>query len=364
VSVWTLTGTGTVKNPTGGADITRTVTAKIGVTLQPPPFTKYGLFVDDDPGGCTRLRGGNTITVPVYAKGCLDLGGNTAIEEPNPLGPTTVSVNVGQLQTGGGGHVGTASRKINWLGATSCNGAACPSGAVYAETYAARVPVSLPTVDLNAQYAKANWRVAACTGPNPFDTDGVRNNSVGTTNLMGTSYDCTASNGGRLAWNNSSKTLLVQGAVFVDGNLGNEPKFTYTGDGTIYFNGKFDLKKAKICGPGSALVGSSCGHTWDPANGAILLVAGNCDPAIPGKCAPAGNAVDTGTGTEIEAGIWAIGNIDATSHPYFGGSVYLDKGIADFTGGGGMKAFVNLPAGAPTGGQYELDANSFNHSGG
>jgi hypothetical protein len=58
----------------------------------------------------------------------------------------------------------------------------------------------------------------------------------------------------------------------------------------------------------------------------------------------------------LEAGIWAIGNIDATSHPYFGGSVYLDKGIADFTGGGGMKAFVNLPAGAPTGGEYTLGA--------
>ena len=68
-STWSLTGTGTVKNPTGGADITRTVTAKIPVTLAPPQFTKYGLFVDDDPGAvhaasrwqhdhCPRLRQG------------------------------------------------------------------------------------------------------------------------------------------------------------------------------------------------------------------------------------------------------------------------------------------------------------------
>jgi hypothetical protein len=155
--------------------------------------------------------------------------------------------------------------------------------------------------------------------------------------------------------------LRVSGAVFVDGDLGkvggnNYSNFTYSGNGTIYFNGKFDLMKAKICGPGSGFVGTSCARTWDPANGALLLVAGNCDPAVPGKCSPAANAINTGSDTELEAGIWAMGNIDATSHPYFGGSVYLDKGIADFTGGGGMKAFVNLPAGAPTGGEYTLGA--------
>jgi hypothetical protein len=387
VNTWTVTGIGAVKNPTGGADITRTVTAKIPVTLEPPPFTKYGLFVDDDPGGCTRLRGGNTITVPVYAKGCLDLSSNTSIEEPATFGPTTVSVNVGELQVGGGGHIGTVSRKINWLGADTCNGVPCPSGDVHAETYAARAPVSLPKVDLDAQYARANWSAATCDplpGSNPFDNTtgpgkGVRDNSLGTVNLMGPSYNCTAWDAsgtvvGLLGWNDSSttplptptgpippKTLRVSGAVFIDGDLGkvggnNYSNFTYSGNGTIYFNGKFAIQKAKICGPGSGFVGSNCARTWDPVNGALLLVAGNCDPAVAGKCSPAANAIDTGTDTELEAGIWAIGNVDATADPYLGGSVYLDKGISDFTGGGGMKAFVNLPAGAPTGGEYTLGA--------
>jgi hypothetical protein len=258
-------------------------------------------------------------------------------------------------------------------GPNGCNGAACPSGAVYAERYAARVPVSLPTIDLNTQYARANWSAATCIGTNPFDNNATRNSSRGTTSLIGASYDCTARDGagnfvGRLAWNSSAttwngipaKTLFVSGAVFIDGSFGGRPEFQYTTGplgGTIYFNGTINLKDTKICGPGSGLSGSGCGGTWEPANGALLMVAGNSSGA--------GNAIDgAANGTEIEAGLWGVGSIDVTSHPIFAGSVYLDNGIGDFTGGGGMQAFVNLPAGAPTGGQYELDANSFDHSGG
>ena len=96
---------------------------------------------------------------------------------------------------------------------------------------------------------------------------------------MGPSYNCTAWDAslnvvGLLGWNDSSttplatptgpippKTLRVSGPVFVDGDLGKEggnnySDFTYSGNGTIYFNGKFDLQKAKICGPGSGFVGT------------------------------------------------------------------------------------------------------------
>ena len=221
-NTWLLTGTGTVKNPTGGADIARTATARIGVTLQPPPFTKYGLFVDDSPG-CTRLTGQTTITVPVYSAGCLDLRGGAGIEEPATSGQTpqttTVSVNLGGELLGGVGTAPPSGKRINWLAAGGgCNGAPCTKdvGGIYAHTIGTHAPVSLPVLNPDVEYGKAKWSAATCTGPNPFDKNNVRNNSGGNMTLDGLTYDCTARDAagnfvGRLAWNPSTKTLQVSG---------------------------------------------------------------------------------------------------------------------------------------------------------
>jgi Tfp pilus assembly protein PilX len=372
-SSWSLTGIGTVKNPTGGADITRTVNAKIPVTLGPPPFTRYGLFVDDAVGSCPSLSGDNTITVPIYSKGCLDVGGNQTIEEPNASGPRSTSVNIGgQLNVGGSAHIGTAARPIDWLAAGGgCNspGGACPGASgIHAQTYGAHAPVALPVVDMNEQYAKANWSAATCaTGSNPFDNNTTRNTSLSTTNLMGASYDCSVPNteGGvsRLGWNDSAsttlngippKTLFVEGPIFVDRNLswGSNQGLQYDGDGTIYANGTVDIA-GTICGPGSSWDGNNCGLTWSPlANlGALLIVAGNAGGA--------GVAVNAGSQAVIEAGLWIVtGNVDSTGHPYFGGSVFIDNGTGRLRGGGGLQAFINLPAGAPSGQQYILGTPS------
>jgi hypothetical protein len=375
--IWSLTGTGTVKNPTGGADITRTVNAKIPVTLGPPPFTRYGLFVDDAIGDCPSLSGNNIITVPVYAKGCLELSGDFGIEEPNASGPTSVSVNVGGdlKDNSGSAHVGTIARPIDWLGAGNCNGGLCPgTGDFRARRYGRHMPVALPTVDMNAQYAKANWSAATCAaGTNPFDDDAARNTSLSATNLMGSSYDCTARDGsnnfvGRLGWNNAgttspngipSKTLLVEGMVFVDRSLslGSNDGLQYAGNGTIYVNGKVDIA-GTICGPGSSWNGTDCGKTWSPLSGlgALLIVVGNAGNADP--------AVNVGSQGVVEAGLWIVtGNVDSTGNPFFGGSVFVDNGTGRFRGGGGMQAFINLPAGAPSGQEYILGTAS-NFTGG
>jgi Tfp pilus assembly protein PilX len=374
--VWSLTGTGTVKNPTGGAVITRTVTAKVPVTLGPPPFTRYGFFVDDAVGPCPSLSGTNAITVPIYARGCLDLDGDLAVEEPNPSGPTSVFINVGgQLNVTGSAHVGTVARPIDWLAAGGgCNGGACPAASnVHAQTYRTYFPIALPTVDMTAEYAKANWWTASCaTGSNPFDNNALRNTSLSTTNLMGSSYDCTARDGtgtvvGRLGWNNSHtalngippETLLVQGTVFVDRNLrwGSNEGLTYIGDGTIYVNGTVDIQ-GTICGPGSSWDGRDCGKTWSPLadKGKLLIVAGNANNAV--------NAVNFGSQAVAEAGFWVVkGNVDSTGGPYVGGSVFVDNGTGRLRGGGGLQAFVNLPAGAPEGRQWIL-GNASDFAGG
>ena len=176
-------------------------------------------------------RRNTTIAQPVYAKGCLDLRSNTGIEEPNPPGPpTTVSVNVGRLNVGGGGHVGTTARPINWLGTGlgGCNGGACPNGAdVHAETYASSVSISLPTVDKAWTFCtcKANWSAPTCdpSGRSRSTTTPQAriDNSLGTTNLTASEVRLhgegrLGNEVGRLAWNSqprverdTPKSLLV-----------------------------------------------------------------------------------------------------------------------------------------------------------
>jgi hypothetical protein len=219
---------------------------------------------------------------------------------------------------------------------------------------------------MNAEYAKANWSAALCaTGANPFDNNMTRNTSLPATNLMGSSYDCTARDGagnvvGRLGWNNSSTTalngippkkLLVQGNVFVDRNLsfGSPDGLQYAGDGTMYVNGNVNIA-GTICGPGSSWNGSTCGKTWSPLAGlgTMLVVVGNAGNVNP--------ALNLGAQAVIEAGMWiANGNLDSTGGPYVGGSIFMDNATSGrLRGGGGLQAFINLPAGAPTGSQYAL----------
>jgi hypothetical protein len=72
--------------------------------------------------------------------------------------------------------------------------------------------------------------------------------------------------------------LTVDGTIFIDGNLfvHSNDEMQYSGNGTIYFQGTVDLRGI-ICGPGSSFNASTgaCGMTWDPAAGALLLVAAN-----------------------------------------------------------------------------------------
>ena len=84
----------------------------------------------------------------------------------------------------------------------------------------------------------------------------------------GNNFDCKYYDGsgnlvGLLAWTSGTPgTLVVQGTVFIDGNLtfaGND-KAVYTGSGTIYVNGTVSMSNgARLCG--AALVGATAAAT-------------------------------------------------------------------------------------------------------
>ena len=74
-----------------------------------------------------------------------------------------------------------------------------------------------------------------------------------------------------------------------------------------------------------------------------------------GAANPTTNGLTLTSQAEVEAGLWLLrGKVDGNGGPFLGGSLYIDQGFADLQGGGGMQAFIDLPAGAPTGGYYAL----------
>jgi hypothetical protein len=80
-----------------------------------------------------------------------------------------------------------------------------------------------------------------------FDNDTTQNGTNASFELLpNSSYTCISQNGssvGQLTWNNTTKQLTVNGAIFLDGNLTISQSGTYTGTGvieaagTVTFNG-------------------------------------------------------------------------------------------------------------------------------
>jgi Tfp pilus assembly protein PilX len=290
---WTVSGRGTVTNPTGpgAANIVKTVSATIQVNT--PKSNSYEVGVWNSvysPFGpsstCdTSIGQGINIAVPVYVGGNLCMGQNATISKPvyvggfltfnnkqGSIGSSSVPINsahVGgycQVSSGaqvypcksepvGGSNpntniwvsgaptnltgvasdfVGITPPKICWSGAASevASGACTntPPGGWY--TFASPGP-SHPC------NAVATASVPASTGAYPaFENDAVVMNRSLTTvfNLTpAASYSCYTGQG-QLSWNAGSRTLTVAGTVFFDGSItmtttGNQPMI-YTGTGS------------------------------------------------------------------------------------------------------------------------------------
>ena len=309
-SRWHLTGTGTVKNPTGAADVVRIATAKIRLTPV-QPWAKFGIYASDPTAPCTTLGGGISTNVPVYVASCLETDGNSGVYpakvwdpgyEASPVEAPSVFVHVG----GGGayrcktsyvlcvdndnGKIGTPAKRIKYVSAPSVSGSAHIHTLEYKSPPLGALDAAI--LDAQATYNLANWSAATCTtGTQPFETNNVRDNSRGTiSNLFTVSnYDCTAKTGsgatvGRLAWDNTAKLLTIEGTIYLDGNLsmGSNDRLRYEGNGTLYVNGRVHLQ-GTICGKGStfSLAGSLpspneyCSMAWDPALGNMMIVALN-----------------------------------------------------------------------------------------
>ncbi len=326
-TLWTISASGA---PPSG-DVTRYLQLQVEAESvssgsAASPAYGYGFFVGNTTG-CTTGSGNATVRVPVFVRNNLCLSGNATIEEPGAFGGT-LTVYVGGSYTGSGNaRIGASSKKIAsftavggcfFSGPKICSNSA--QSKVYANAYSSTPSaVTKPTVDPAAVYASGNWSAPTCSvGSFTFDNDTTRNGSVGTVDLLQNngrpSFNCTVRNPagtqviGTLAWDVSTKVLTISGTIFVDGGLtlaGNS-RARYTGFGTIYANGTVGASgNSSLCGPPATPSGSTCSGQWNPAQGALEIVAlngwtmtGNSEmnviAYVVGNYAGAGNAIVTG----------------------------------------------------------------------
>ena len=293
--VWTVTVTGKAPNKTQGSKVvTRTMTRKLSISTAAAGGVNTTvwnyIYSDTPPGGtCLNLANNASIGTPFYIRGDLCMGNNSNITKNVAF--TTNFPNTPQVQVGGkitlnnNAFIGTSAAPLNGVqtgqgcGSTPHN--PCTSAdAVWANSYLTTVPnLAKPVIDLATWYNDAApGPKHACTSgsfPSGFDNNTVQDNSNGTIDLTPNStYDCKFVDGlgntlGRIAWDNSAKTLTIAGTLFFDGNGNFSQSVVYSGRATLYFAGTVSLGGGNVCGI------ASCTSSWNSTNNLMVLVSGS-----------------------------------------------------------------------------------------
>jgi hypothetical protein len=356
-AVWTITSTGSLKNPSGAAPVTKTLTVHVGVTptlgqnLNNEAWNYIYAYKANDGNNTTcemTIRNSVNLATPLYVEGDLCIQ-QTAQVTQGSHGTTVVVKGRAILANSHQNNIGTSASKITaaYFGAgcqlqnNAVHSPCSSADNVFATTIGTNppAPVNPPVPDWDG------WYNAAAPGPKfacvpgsssasstwpTFDNDTVRNKSVPTAfNLTpGTSYDCYTA-GGELKWDPTTKTLTVSGTAFIDGSayIDNGAVNKYSGMGTLYLSGTFLLKNSKLC----ALVianGTACDTAnWNPNQKALIIVAdGNADNGI-----PVGDSVQL-VSAYFQGGVYGTNNvdIDTTSNidgPIVGLSVLLGQSV-------------------------------------
>jgi hypothetical protein len=277
---WTISSTGTVANPTGGAAATRTITARF---LAGAPMADAWNYVFTDQPGCTYLQNIVTVSAPLYTKGDLCLKNAAAAVGPR--------VHVyGGIQLENAGRVGTplsdssdpavGTRLGCRLGSSGGFNPACSDllFTVYRSSFTNDVPnLTKPPFDATKRTSAKPGPTQGCT----YQTGIVPSfTSTGLIDLiLPSSYTCQVWEGthlaGELSWNNTTKVLTVAGTIWFDGELKmqNAQHATYDGRAAIYF-----AKKATIENEAWLCAVSGCPTSgWDPSADLLVLISGADD---------------------------------------------------------------------------------------
>jgi Tfp pilus assembly protein PilX len=316
-TLWTLTASGTVTNPSGpaSASVVRRVSAQAQITAATEADMRAWdyLFVDQ-PAGCITLRNSVTLTVSLYVRGNLCMEGSA-----QALGPEAHVL--GDLSVNNTASIGTSSDPIDEFrstGTCSYSGTVTtcgPPSHVYADTVGTNPPtLTKPPINLAYWYANAQLGpLSGCTTgsfPGGFDNDVLLNVSRGEIDLTpDTAYDCRKLDAlgnevARIKWEPGSPgTLTVKGVIYFDAHLSwsNLNLIQYDGRAVLYGSGQVRIKnRADICGV------PACDATWDPRVDLLVFVAGSLVSQI--STDPIGG--DIGNHVNFQGALYIVNDFD------------------------------------------------------
>jgi hypothetical protein len=386
---WDLFSTGHVRNPFGGADYQKTLRATIPVvpvTTQPLNNPSWNYIFSRATGSGVALNGCDmtlqnsvNVTSPLYVMGNLCLKNTSKISKGPLIVNGSMDLQQSQNQAGAAGadlneaHIGRGCRYLSQALHNPCiygQGGTTPvRDNVWATILDATPPaVTPPTVQWNDWYLNASPGPYYSCGapqagdpPNPSfafdspvgvasDTDAnklaFKNDNQGIANLTpSSSYQCRTV-GGELSWDYPSKTLTINGTIFIDGSakvdIGGIVR--YKGQATIYTSGTVLVKNTSLCGYSA---GPSCTFSsWDSTKDLLGWVA-NGNGAI-----AADNQVPSGDGVQFissyfEGAVYAtnivdIGTTATVDGPLDGSTVILGQSSTSTFNG-----FTFVPVGMP-----------------
>ena len=124
-----------------------------------------------------------------------------------------------------------------------------------------------------------------------------------------------AGTSGELSWDATTKTLTVNGTIFIDGSakISDAAINTYNGQATLYLSGTF-YANGSLC---AAVSGSTCNFAgWQPDKEMLMIVANG-----------SGGQVNPGDGIQIANNFSYQGGLYATNAVEFGNNVNVDGPI-------------------------------------
>lgn len=373
---WTITGFGIARNPSGPAAKPR-VARLVAESQLVPSITQrlnavawnYMLAGKTSDATTCDMTMSNSAVIdsPLYVAGNLCLQQSAKVYEPDGSAPVNLIVRgklgilsaqakvgdsaaapITEAQIGGGCTTNIANAGVTCVPATH---------RVWARRLiSTATAIEIPVADW------AGWYQSANPGPkhacNPvsalpiFDNDTLlnlaTNGSVASQDLTPTySYTCvgkdphTGIRVGELSWNNTTKTLTVAGAIYIDGSvhISNGAANVYDGHATLYLTGTFSLLggTTRLCASRS---GSECNFSWDPNNKLLIIVPNGNDGS--------GNSVIFGNGVMFQGGFFArnavdLGQSSTSMGPMMGSTIKLSQSAQVKP----LPLIDTLPLGAP-----------------
>ena len=328
---WTLTGTGTARNPTGpaAAPVVRSVSGRVRLGSARRSSTNNAVWnyvYADALTGCTSLSNSVVLDVPLYVRGnlCLSnsaqmtgyalrVGGNLTINNLATVG--TAAAPIYEVSVGGTCRLGNGTPH------SPCG----PADQVYAQVIGTNPPgLTKPPIDLARWYRDSQpGPMHACTSgsfPGGFDNDGVMNRSRPPVNLTpSTAYDCRVLDAagyevGRLSWTPGTPgKLKIAGTIFFDGDISfaqyNEA--VYEGRATIYASGKITFaNQTRVCGE------EGCPNDWDPDENLLAFVAGSSTDSI---------GFEIGNNSRFQGAAYAVTDFREGNNTIFWGPVIANQ---------------------------------------